>query len=163
VSGTETPIAYVERNTAIVAVGANAAIPSTGRIRVTAGHTVDGTSYTNPVDMEYDFTVTSALQNDTILHGGLTASTPSTAVVYNGTTGTYNFDIFTALPSSGILEASKNGGGYATVVAGAASTGSLSITSGDSVVLRFTQAPTGDQFFSVAGPSSEEGHGVLKS
>ncbi len=164
VSGTEaeTPIAYILRNAVIAAVGANVAIPSTGRIRVTAKHTYDAVVRTNPLDMEFDFTVTSALQDDDLLHGGLTVNVAGDAVIY-GETGTYNFDIHTALPASGILEANVNGGGYVTVVAAASSTGTLSITAGDSVVLRFTQAPANDQFFDVAGPTAEVGHGVLLS
>lgn len=162
VSGTEaeTPIAYILRNAVIAAVGANATIPSTGRIRVTAKHTYEAVVRTNPLDMEFDVTVTSALQNDDLLHGGLTVNVAGDAVIY-GETGTYNFDIHTALPASGILEANVNGGGYTTVVAAASSTGTLAITAGDSVVLRFTQAPANDQFFDVTGPTAEVGHGVL--
>ena len=106
--------------------------------------------------------LTSALQDDDLLHGALTVNVAGTAVVY-GETGTYNFNIGTALPSSGILEASKNGGGYTTVVAAASSTGTLAVTTGDSVVLRFTQAPAASQFFTVLGPTAEVGHGVLKA
>lgn len=164
VSGTETPIAYILRNSAIVAMGAGAAIPSTGRIRVTAEHVLDSTTYTNPVDMEFDFTVTSSIQSDDILHGGFDVNTASTAVDY-GETGTYVIDIQTALPSGGILEANIDGGGWNPVVAALGTSGNL-VTSGTppySVQLRFTQAPASDQFFTVTGPTSEVGHGVLNS
>lgn len=156
----ETPVAYILRNAVIAAVGANAAIPASGRIRVTAKHVYESVTRTNPIDMEFDFTVTSELQDDDLLHGGLAVNVGSTAVIY-GETGTYNFNIHTALPSSGILEANVNDGGYVTVVAASNSTGTLSITTGDSVVLRFTQAPADDQFFDVTGPTAEVGHGVL--
>ena len=163
VSGTATPVAYVLRNAVIGAAGANNPIPATGTVRVAARHTVDGTDYTNPVPMEFEVGLTSTLQDDDLLHGALTVNVAGSAVVYYGETGTYNFNIGTSLPSSGILEASKNGGGYTTVVAAAASAGTLAITTGDSVVLRFTQAPAADQFFAVTGPTSEVGHGVLKA
>lgn len=162
VSGTDAPVAYVLRNAVIVAAGANTSIPSSGTVRVTARHTIDGTDYTNPVPMEFLVGLTSSIQTDALRHGGLVVSTAGTAVVYHET-GTYTFNIGSALPSSGILEASKNGGGYTTVVAAAASTGTLAVTAGDSVVLRFTQAPTSDQFFTVTGPTSEVGHGVLQA
>ena len=162
VTGTDAPIAYIMRNAVIVAVGANTPIPASGTVRVAARHTVDGTDYTNPVPMEFAVGLTSGLQVDDLLHGGLTVNVAGTAVVY-GEDGTYNFDIITALPSSGILEASKNGGGYTTVVSAAATTGTLAVTAGDSVVLRFTQAPASDQFFIVSGPVLEVGHGVLKA
>jgi hypothetical protein len=161
----ENPIAYILRNDVIVAVGANAAIPSTGRIRVTAKHTYLGVVRTNPLGMEFDFTILSSLLTDDLLHGGLDVNTASTAVDY-GEVGQYDFDIgHTALPSSGILEANVDGGGWNTVVAASQTTGSLT-TAGTppfSVQLRFTQAPGYDQFFTVTGPSSEVGHGVLKA
>jgi hypothetical protein len=162
VGGTDSPVAYVVRNAVIGAAGANNPIPATGTVRVAARHTVGGTDYTNPVPMEFEVGLTSALQDDDLLHGALTVNVAGTAVVY-GETGTYNFNIGTALPSSGILEASKNGGGYTTVVAAASSTGTLAVTTGDSVVLRFTQAPAASQFFTVLGPTAEVGHGVLKA
>jgi hypothetical protein len=163
VSGTDAPVAYVLRNAVVVAAGANTPIPSSGVVRVTARHTIDGTDYTNPVPMEFTVGLTSSIQTDDLLHGGLTVNVAGTAVVY-GETGTYNFNIGSpALPSGGILEASKNGGGYTTVVAAAATTGTLAVTAGDSVVLRFTQAPTSSQFFTVTGPTAEVGHGVLRA
>jgi len=161
VSGTAAPVAYVPRNAVIGAAGANAPIPATGVVRVAARHTIGGVDYTNPVPMEFEVSLTSALQDDDLLHGALTVNVAGSAVVY-GETGTYNFNIGTALPSSGILEASKNGGGYTPVVTAGLATGTLSVVSGDSVVLRFTQAPASDQFFAVTGPT-EVGHGVLKA
>ncbi len=157
---------YIERNWVIEALGSNTVIPSTGRVVVTSKHTpVEGsTEYTNPVDMEFDFTVTSALQgNDDVVFGGFAVSTWSDVVVF-GETGTYAFDIHTALPSSGILEGRLNGGSPVTIVAASSTTGNLTgVTAADDVELRFSQAPTNDQFFDITGPTTEAGYGVLLS
>lgn len=161
IDSTETPTAYILRNDVIIAVGANRSIPSTGRIIVESRHTIDAVEYTNPYDMELDLTVTSALRSaDDLTHGGVD-DTASTAVVY-GETGTYNFDIHTALPTTGRLEAQINGGGWVTVVAASNSTGTLVVTASDSVELR-TQVdkPDADQYFDITGPSAELGYGVL--
>lgn len=150
--------AYVLRNDLIVALGANTAFPSSGTLSVTARHTVDGDVVTNPVPMTFDFSITSALQGKEYIHGAVT-TTGSTGVVYT-TTETVNFNIYSALPSGGQLQARLNGGSWTTVVAGGASTGTLAVTSGDSVELRTTSLPAADQFFSVAG-ATKTGYGVL--
>lgn len=157
------PVAYVLRNEIIKAVGPNANIPGTARLTVTPRHTPSewGVEYAG-VSLVHDMAVVSSIQADDLTFGGLIMNTASAAVVF-GETGTYAFDIKTALPSSGILEANVNGGGYATVVSAGNTTGNLSITAGDSVVLRFTQAPAADQFFDITGPTSETGHGVLRA
>lgn len=149
----------------IVALGANREFPTTGRLVVTAKHTPSevGSEVTNPVDMEFDFTLVSSLQSaDDLTFGGLDVNTAS-AVVQFGETGTYNFDIYTALPSSGILEGRINGGAWTTIVSASATTGSLAVTASDDVELRFTQAPANDQFFDITGPTAELGYGVLKA
>lgn len=151
--------AYLLRNDMIVALGANTAIPASGVLSVSARHTHgDDPTATNPVPMTFECSLTSALQGKEYIHGGVTAS-GSTGVVYT-TTETVNFDIYSALPSGGQLQARLNGGSWATVVAGGASTGTLAVTSGDSVELRTTTLPVADQFFSVAG-ASKTGYGVL--
>lgn len=161
IDSTETPTAYILRNDVIIAVGANRVIPSTGRIIVLSRHTIDAVPYTNPYDMEFDLTVTSALQSaDDLTHGGVDL-TASPAVTY-GETGVYNFDLHTALPTTGRLEANVNSGGWVTVVAATNSTGTLSITSGDSVELRMqVDQPDNDQYFDIVGPTAELGYGVL--
>lgn len=157
-----TPLGYVLRNKVIAAVGANTQVPSTGQLQVTARHTVDGTTYTNPVPMTLDVTVTSTLQGQELVFGAFAMGADSASVVF-GETGNYTFDIHYALPSSGIVQASINSGAYATLVGAAATTGVLAITAGDTVRLKFTVAPTADQFFDVTGPTSETGYGVLSS
>jgi hypothetical protein len=164
ISGTETPVAYILRNSIIEAVGANTQIPSTGRLVVTAKHTpIEGsTEYTNLEDMEFDFLVTSILQGSELIFGAFVVSTISAVVVF-GETGNYTFNIFTALPSSGILEASVDGAAFVTVVSAGNTTGVLAIVALEEVELRFTVAPTSDQFFSITGPVNETGYGVFLS
>lgn len=162
-SSAETPEGYFLRDKIIEALGVDTNIPSTGRIQVVSKHTpVEGsTEYTANNNMLFDFSVTSSLQGSGIVHGALTVSVISTGVTYNET-GTYSFDIKTALPSSGILEGRINGGSFTTIISAGTSTGNLpGVTSGDTIELRFTQAPNEDQFFEVSGPTSETGYGVL--
>lgn len=156
------PTAYLLRNDIILAVGENASIPTTGRLEVTARHTYNGTTYTCPDTMEFDLTaISSTLQSaDDLVHGAVSSGTPS--VVTYGETGTYTFDIKTALPSSGTLEGRLNGGAWTTIVTAGNSSGTLPVSSGDDVELRWqTAGPAGNQFFDITGPTSELGYGVL--
>lgn len=162
-SDAEAPELYILRNTMIEALGVDTNIPSTGQIQVTSKHTpVEGsTEYTAQETMDFDFTVTSSLQGSGIVHGAEVVSTIFTGVTYNES-GTYAFDIHTALPASGILEGRINGGSFVTIIAAGMTTGNLTgVTGGDTIELRFTQAPANDQFFDVTGPTSETGYGVL--
>lgn len=148
---------YFLRNDLIKALGTDP-IPASGTIRVLARHTISpygAVDAWQPMDFEVEFT--TALSG--LAHGGV-GNTESPAVEYNET-GTYNFNIYTALPSSGILEARVNSGSWVTVVSAGNTTGTLGITSGDSVELRTSQLPAADQFFAITGPVSETGYGVL--
>lgn len=164
VSSTETPKVYMTRNSLIVAMGANASIPTTGRLKVTASHQIPGESKVSAdQDLEFDFTVSTALQSaDDVTFGGLTKDVASDAVIL-GETGTYTFDIKNPLPSSGIVQININSGGWTTLISAGTSSNTVAITSGDSVQLKFDQYPSYDQFFDVTGPTSEQGYGVLQS
>jgi hypothetical protein len=165
IDSTDEPTAYILRNDIIKALGVDTNIPSEARIQVVARHTPlesGGTPITNPVPMLFDITLSSSLQGSDIVHGGIPVTTVSDVVTY-GETGNYSFDIGTALPSNGILQARLNGGSFTTVVAATQSTGTLSVTANDDVELWFTQAPANDQFFTVTGPTAETGYGVLQS
>jgi Putative phage tail protein len=164
VDSTETPIVYITRNALIIAAGANNPIHGTGNLMVTASHFPDGLSLlAADQDLEFEFTVLTALQSaDDLTFGGLTKDVASAAVIF-GETGSYTFDIHTALPSSGIVEININSGGWVTLIAAAATTGNSTITASDSVELRFTQYPANDQFFDIVGPTAELGYGVLKA
>lgn len=158
----ENPVVYVLRNSIIEAVGANTPIPTTANLIVTPSHEPLG--FTSPVDgppMEYPFAVTSELIGQELMHGAIVGGDVASAAVIYGETGTYNFNIYTALPTSGRLQARINAGSWVTVVASAATTGTLAVTTGDSVELRFDVAPALDQFFIVTGPTTESGYGVL--
>lgn len=151
--------AYILRNDIIVALGANEPFPSGGTLVVTARHTVGGSPVTNPVSMTFPVGLTSNLIIGTLVHGGVPTS-GSTGVIYP-TNGSYSFNIRSALPSSGELQGRLNGGGWTTIVAGGASSGSLAALANDVVELRTTVAPAADQYFYLNGPSSEVGYGVL--
>lgn len=162
-SGTSLGKAYLLRNAMIVALGDNTPFPSDARLEVTAKHTPAevGSEVTNPVKMTHDMTIVSSLQSaDDLTFGGFGVSTASPAVVF-GETGSYTFDIHSSLPTSGILEARINSGSWTLVIASGLSSGTLAVSAGDSVELRFDQAPAADQFFDITGPTSEQGYGVL--
>ncbi len=161
-SDSETPIVYVLRNSIIEAVGANTDIPATGNLVVTPSHLPPTlTARVDGPPMEYPFAITSELIGQELRHGGIVGGdVTSTAVIY-GETGTYTFNIYTALPTSGRLQASINSGAWATVIAAGNTTGTLAVTAADSITLRFDNAPAADQFFIVTGPTSESGYGVL--
>lgn len=161
---TNTPVEYILRNTVIVAMGANASIPTTARLNVSAIHWPVGMSQQTAVkNMEFLFTLTTALQSaDDLTFGGLIRNTGSDAVIF-GETGSYTFDIYTPLPSSGTVEININAGGWATLIGVGSSSNTQAITAGDSVELRFTQYPANDQFFDITGPTAELGYGVLQA
>jgi len=155
---------YITRNAVIIAAGANNPISADGRIRVVARHTPDGLSVQSAVnDMTFDFTVTTALQgHDDLVFGGLTKDVASTTLT-SPVTGTYDFNIQTALPSSGIVQYSYNGGAWATLIAAGATTGSIILGSGDTISIKFNQFPTIDRYFEVTKSGSVVGYGVLRS
>ena len=161
---TDAPAGYMIRNNVIRAVGANASIPTTGKVSVTARHTLDSVDKTNPITMDFSFGVTSALQSaDDNVWGGFPVNTASAAVVV-GFTDWYVIDIRKVLPSSGIVQISINGGGWATYVAAGTYTGIANLTAGDSIRLRFTQAPAYDQFFDIIDlGAKDKGYGVLEA
>lgn len=159
----ESPEVVLLRTDIITAVGSNTAIPSDAKLVVETQHDpidiTGATTYTNPVDMEHEFTVATSLTG-TKSFGGFTVNTASDAVVLTET-GTYTFNIYTALPASGIVEIQINSGGWNTLIGAAATSNTVAITANDSVELRFTQNPANPQFFSFAGPTSETGYGVF--
>jgi hypothetical protein len=162
----DTDLAYVTRNNVIETLGSGTVIPSTARLEVTAKHTPPeiGSQQTNPVKMTFEFTLTSALQGvDDNVYGAFAVSVWSDPIAHSET-GAHSIDIKTALPSSGIVEYRINGGSAVTAVSAASSTGSYTVpVASDTVELRFSQAPTADQFFDVTGPSTTAGYGVLLS
>jgi hypothetical protein len=156
-----TPTAYHLRNDIIVALGAGNPIPATARVTVTPSHTpAEVGASISGTPLVHDFAIASSLQTAIMIHGGVGTSL-SPAVTYTGDTGTYTFSTASALPSSGLLRATVNGGTAVDVIPAGLTTGTLALTSGDIVRLQVTQVPTADQFFSVAGPSGETGYGVL--
>ena len=157
--------AYILRNAVIEAVGDNASIPTTARLKVSAIHQPDGFSQQSAVNnMEFDFTLTSSLQSaDDLTFGALTRNVASAAVVF-GEIGSYTVDIHTALPSSGIVEANIDSAGWNTIITAGNTTGNIVTTAGtESIELRFDQYPADDQFFDIVGPTTELGYGVLKA
>jgi hypothetical protein len=158
----DSPELYLLRNDVIKALGANANLPTDARLTLTPKHTpVEVGTEIAGQPLVHDMTLTSVISDDELTFGGLDVNAASAAVTF-GETGTYDFDIGAALPSSGSLDANVNSGGYVTVVSSGSATGSLTVNAGDSVVLRFTQAPAADQYFSISGPT-EAGHGVLNA
>ena len=156
----EEPVIYLLRNEVVKALGANTPMPSTAKLSVIHRHHPDGSSISDSRPLEHSISLSSGLIGDDLQHGGIDGGdVASTAVVY-GETGNYTFNIHTALPSSGRLQARLNGGSWVNVVLAGNSSGTLAVTSGDSVELRFDHTPALDQFFNVNGPT-QAGYGVL--
>lgn len=162
-SGGSSPEIVFERNEIIKALGDNAVIPTDANLRVITKHTPASSEITSDYPMPLDgIEIYSALQGNDDLTFGAVTSAESAAVVF-GENGDYTFDIHTALPSSGTLEANVNGGGFSTLISAGNTTGVLAITAGDSVTLRWaTSGPADIQFFDITGPTAEMGYGVLE-
>jgi hypothetical protein len=154
------PELVIERNEIILAAGANQTIPTDAKLVVEATHWVaSARRYSNP--MEHEMTITTGLtSNDDLVHGGIGSGTFA-AVTY-GETGTYNFDLVTALNGSGRVEARINSGSWATVISAGNTNGTLAVTASDSVELRWQGTlPDGLYYLAITGPSSETGYGVI--
>lgn len=157
------PKVYITRNSLIVAAGANNPIATTGRLKVIARHTVDGYSAKTAVKpMTFDFTISTELQTGTSLFfGALTKDVASTSISLG--TGFHTFNIFTALPSSGIVEYDLNSdGSWETLIDVDETSAGFLMVVPLTVQIRFTQYPVHDQFFEVTQSSTLIGYGVLK-
>lgn len=87
-------------------------------------------------DMRHDVTPTSALTGLFYFGGGVAVNVP-TASYTAVTTGTFTVAIGAA-QSTAAIQASLNGGAFATVVAAGVTSGTFAVTSGDTIRLRRT-------------------------
>jgi hypothetical protein len=118
----------------------NGAIPSTLRVSVKTRHTYEGTVFEALQNTVWDFTTTSALSGT--FFAGVRAINVATSGYTAPTTGSYGLSISPVL-ATGVVEASINGGAYATVISAGASSGTLAgVTAGDTLTFRHTQAGT---------------------
>lgn len=133
------------------------ALPDTIDVEVDVDHDVDGTARTALQKLTLQLSpVTGTLGNDTKL-GALDANQVST--VYTAPdTGTYDFEIGTAL-STGDVEARINGGAWSTVISSGNTTGTLAgVTAADTIEVRHTElSVSGETFLQVDAPTSTAG------
>ncbi|KPJ92585.1 MAG: hypothetical protein AMS18_07065 [Gemmatimonas sp. SG8_17] len=155
-------VAYIKRTEMIKILGPNTAIPSNARIEVISKHTPDTTEYVCPQKLVHDLTITSSLQSADLIFGGIPVNTDSTTIQFNET-GNYSFQTSHVMPSGGVLQADKNGGGFNTVISTGQASGTLAVTSGDDVTLKFTVAESYDIHLDITGPTAEFGYAVLEA
>lgn len=158
---TSTPITHIPRNLLIIAAGANNPLVD-ARVNVVARHYTMYGLQTAAKTMTYDFDLSSELQSmDEAIFGGLDRNVASSSVTFS-TAGTYVFNIGSALPSSGIVEISVDGGSWSTLIGAGSSTGNWVNTGSHDVRLRYSQYPTGNRLFTISESSIPVGYGVLR-
>ena len=109
-------------------------VPSTLQVQVESRHTIDAVVYESRYSLDYNFSVTSSLSNDTFL-GRLSGSTASTAWTVPGS-GSITLTLSLTQGISGAVEVSLNGGTYTNVITGGGTSGTIGATGGDSLVVR---------------------------
>lgn len=116
-------------------------VPTRLRFAIQASHTDNGEVLTSRSTLNHDYNVTSALS---VLFAFGAKDTNISSNVYTATVaGTHVLTLSTAFVS-GNVQASINGGAFATIIAAAATTGNiLGILVGDTITLRHTSATVG--------------------
>ena len=146
---------FLSRTSIVKQLGGS--LPSSLDITIATRHTLNGVVRTADQQIEHSVTVdASALANDTWL--GELAQNVTSGVYTAPDTGTYNFEIGTALPT-GAVEARINGGSWTSVISATNTTGTLAgVVSSDTIEVRHTDAsPTNDTFLQIDAPTSTAG------
>jgi hypothetical protein len=114
-------------------------------------------------DEQWEFPVTSAALSG-LDNTGARAQNVVSASFTADVTATYTFEIGTDLLTSGALEVELNDGGFVTVISsGGGTSGTISITAGDKVEWRHTQAGSGTSYthLRIHHGGTNEAYGVL--
>lgn len=137
-------------------------LPDDLEAAVLARHDIVGGTFDALQELDFDFNrVAGGLDNDT--NFGVQATNVVGTIASAPDTGTYTFNVGTALPN-GVVEAQINGGGFATVIAATATTGTLAgVTAGDTIEVRHTESvATVETFLEIVPPTSTVGaYGIL--
>lgn len=137
-------------------------LPADLRLEILARQDIVGGTFDALQELDFNFTrVAGGLDNDT--NFGVQATNVVGTIASAPDTGTYTFNVGTALPN-GVVEAQINGGGFATVIAATATTGTLAgVTAGDTIEVRHTESvATVETFLEVVPPTSTVGaYGIL--
>lgn len=125
----------IQRSDLIRAAGV---IPSRIRVKVKTRHTTDSVNWEAQQDLQWDFDITSPLLAGGALLGVLAVNTPSSVYTVPAT-DTLVITIGTAL-GSGAVQYRLNAGAWVTVIAAAATSGNISVTTSDLLEVQHTQA-----------------------
>lgn len=129
-------------------------IPVKLRVEVTARHVNEGLTLDSRVPLLWDFDLAaSTLDDDTNLAN--LAQNVISGIYTAPTSGTYVFNLGTAL-ATGVVEARINGGGFVTVIAATATTGTLvGVVASDTIEVRHTDPASGiETFLEIDAPGS---------
>lgn len=139
----------------------NGVLPTTLRFASRAKHTVDAVLYPSLVDLNWDFTVTSALTGQ-FNFGARAASTASN--VYTATqAGTYNFTLSSAF-TLGAVQYRINGGAWTNLITAGTTTGSIAgVVATNTIEIQHLSTDVGaEKFISMAAPGGgQNGYGVM--
>jgi len=141
----------VSRNRVLAAT--DGVVPARLRGLVLARHTINAVTLNASVPLVFDWDSTSALSS--LANLGALSNNEVSPVFVAPTTGTYDLSIGDALPA-GAVEVRINGGGWASVISGAATTGTFSATAADDLEFRRTGSPSAGEFrfLNINAPSS---------
>lgn len=145
------------------------AVPSSVRVETLMSHSVPNPDGGADIVIagwqndRCDFSCTSAALSGKDNTGARDDNVVSASFSANAT-GTYTFTIGTNLLSSGVLQVRLNGGSFSTVISTGTTSGTIAISSGDTVEWRHTQTGSGTSFtfLNILNPSSvTEAYGIL--
>ena len=140
----------------------NGVIPAQIGIKIEAKHTFKSVTYFQFNQTKWICDVTTALTGQFVF-GALDDGVSSN--IYTATVaGTYSFTLFSALSGGAIVQVSKNGGSFTTLVGAGQTTGNLAgVVIGDTVVIKHNDATVGEErFISMDAPSTgQDGFALL--
>jgi hypothetical protein len=129
-------------------------LPTQLGISIDVQHTVGAETLHSTYPLVKIVDITSTLTGQFEFGAFDESGTGQTSATYTATvTGNHAFTLYTAL-TSGVVQRSVNGGAYATLIS-TATTVNLSLTAGDTVVLRHTDTTAGqERFLSMNAPGA---------
>jgi hypothetical protein len=137
------------------------ALPTNITWEIATKHTFGGSPIEALQKLTHTATYTdSELSNDTNM--GVRTSGVATASWVVPDTGTYDFILESSASLAVVVEAQVNGGGWSTVITSGATTGTLALTAGDSLAMRFTGTAARSELLvrALAPVSTADGYAV---
>jgi hypothetical protein len=138
------------------------ALPTTLRFAIRSTHTFEGTSYDSRYDLNLDFSLSSALTGQ-FAFGALDTNVASAAFTVTDGATDHDFAISSAF-TAGDVEYRINGGSWTTLIAAAATTGTIGsglISNGDTIEVRHLSSDVGAKKLLTMTVGTPAGFGVL--